>query len=700
MHRVSFESPDSGNTGLVTEFGGSGNNRTSKTSSSSSSSMEANDGPRALHRAWGEPPPQHDNSGEVTFRLLDSWTIAKRRICLMQNSRRSRRRSTLAAVQTIAHAQSLRNGDDDEDGAPKTVNTYDRWCQRFVVHPSCTKRLVWEFIGVFFVLYDLVVLPLPFIEATQTDFVIAMGWLLRLFWTADIGISFLTGYLSQDAEGMTEMRPSKVALRYLKTRLLLDLVIVSCDWLEVWITNDSALSLTQALRVVRCFRLARLAKMRNITDYVLNNIRSEGKMIWGYVFLLVMGLLLLIHLMACIWSGLRSSAWGSTGDTEQALSEQDPEMTTTRRYVESFHYVLSLFVGEHISQPANLVQRTFVVSVLTLSFVVSASFVGSLTTAMTRLQMIASQRSQQFAALNRYLSDCGISTRLCMRVQRNARHALRERMRNIPESKVELLHLISDPLRSEIHYEVYSPTLLRHPFFFLYNKINPAGVRQICHTTVSLMSLSRGDVLFSEFEVPAVPKMYFVSTGRLTYTQGLEGNHRVLSKQWLSEAALWTTWAHRGLLQARAECRLLAIDATRFTNIMSTFPTLHPHAYGEKFVSSLREANPGSSSSIIGLTDIGVDCEKSRALAVDAFHEVDEDFEQPPEWKTNRRFSVDSIGSVPSSSRANPGDFEYYLSKFLPRAWFRRGSMTSAPISLVSMRSSVNDWGHGWRSSQ
>jgi len=347
------------------------------------------------------------------------------------------------------------------------------------------------------------------------------------------------------------------------------------------------------------------------------------------------------------------------------------------RYVESFHFVLALFVGEHVSLPANLAQKIFTVVVLIFAFVVSASFVGSLTTAMTRLQIIASQRSAQFAALNRYLSDCRISARLSMRVQRNARHALRERIRNTHESKVELLTLISEPLRSEIHYEVHSPMLMRHPFFFLYNRKNPAGIRQICHTTISTLYLSRGDVLFSEFEVPAAPKMFFVCSGRLAYSQGIVEHHKVFAKQWLSEAALWTTWAHRGLLQARVECRLLTMDAHRFINIMTTFPTLHAAKYAELFVQHMADVEP-----LGQLSDIGEDSERLRSLACEAFAEIDEEVEVPTEWKAPRRHSVQSADSSMSSRTSLPGGRVSFsnVTTALPRAgtavvsWLRQAS--------------------------
>ena len=50
-----------------------------------------------------------------------------------------------------------------------------------------------------------------------------------------------------------------------------------------------------------------------------------------------------------------------------------------------------------------------------------------------------------------------------------------------------------------------------------------------------------------------------------------------------------TTWTHRGMLQVLKDCRMLALDAARFANLMGVFPTQHVVAYAERFVQHLTE---------------------------------------------------------------------------------------------------------------
>ncbi|CAE8584380.1 unnamed protein product [Polarella glacialis] len=400
--------------------------------------------------------------------MLDVWEQARARITSMQqlesaaSSKRKQRVAEMDAAESGAvdpNRTLLRSASRHSlEGTDAKRSWIDNRLQRFVVQPSSSKRVFWEFMGLIMVCYDIVIIPLQLLDPPEDTFYFVMSWATRMFWTLDLIFSFFTGYISQAAQGMIETRVTKIAVQFVKTRLALDLTIVTCDWLEVVLQaaeggagNGNAFRLISMLRAIRPFRLLRITKARNMTDFVLGHIRSEGAMIASYVLAIVLMLISMIHVIACLWYGLLVSTWGSGKGSERWEAMQG---SVTERYMYAFHFVLALFVGEHIMLPQSISQRFFTVVVLIIAFVVGASFVGGLTTAMTRLQIIASQRSSQFAALNRYLSDCNISRLLSIRVQRNARHALKERKRNTPESKVELLQVISEPLRAEIHYEV------------------------------------------------------------------------------------------------------------------------------------------------------------------------------------------------------------------------------------------------------
>lgn len=519
--------------------------------------------------------------GSVSFDVLPTWVCGE--------GQTESRSGSMSSISTLRKCSQNFEEEDPIMG---------RWEQRvsqFVVYPSSRVYLCWDIFGLLLVIRDILVIPLQILDAMESSFTSFVTWLARLFWTADILMSFMTGYVS--SQGVVEARPRQIAKHYARTRLPLDLFIVMCDWSEVVLGASAGWSLLGILRAMRLVRLIRLIKnQRSILEFM---IRSEWMTLVASVQASLILLLALIHVIACVWYGIQA---GSTSDMGSFDGDKAPLTGKLwERYTFCFHLVLALFLGEHLVIPQTLVERAFTVVLLFFAFVVNAAFVGTLTTAMTRLQIIASQRSAQFAALSNYLSDYGISRELALRVQRNAQHALNEQKRNTPESSVALLALISDQLRAEIHYEVYSKHLLVHPFFRFFNDLHSICIRLICHSAVSQMSLSRGDVVFSEFEVPSCPQMFFIVSGRLAYTQGMREQEGVSVNQWLAEAMLWTNWVHRGTAQALTECRFLVLDCAKFIDSVSMYRT--PKRFACKYAASyIRALNRISESDI---SDVG-----------------------------------------------------------------------------------------------
>mmetsp|Transcript_36903 Transcript_36903/g.68009 ORF Transcript_36903/g.68009 Transcript_36903/m.68009 type:complete len:146 (+) Transcript_36903:2-439(+) len=85
--------------------------------------------------------------------------------------------------------------------------------------------------------------------------------------------------------------------------------------------------------------------------------------------------------------------------------------------------------------------------------------------------------------------------------------------------------------------------------------------------------------------------MYIVCMGNLEYTKVYGASCIVTheDEQWVSEAALWTQWMHRGILKAMSNCRLVTLDATLFQDIVGGFEHLDfdPRKYAAQYVHHL-----------------------------------------------------------------------------------------------------------------
>lgn len=526
--------------------------------------------------------------------------------------------------------------------------------KHYMFEPNSARRIAWDLLGLVLIFLDGVLLPFQLFAPPENTFTSTVFWIARIFWTVDLPLSFLTGILMPD--GNVNMNPTLIARSYCRSWLVPDISIVSLDWTEVLMTATQGGTGTggtvRGLRLIRITRVARVIKLPQLVRFFDERVRSEKLMLLLSVFKITLFILGLAHVVACLWYGLGESTHGDSWVKAEDLGEGSGA-TLSKKYLYSFHWSITQYVGgmDEIL-PTNHTERLFATIVVFCAFVVSACFVSSITSSLTRLHIIAGKRSGQFSALRRFLCDRGVSSETMVRVQRNAQHALLEKQRNVPEGEVELLSLISEPLLVEIHFEEHSPVLKTHPFFALYLDMNPAGMRKLCHSGVSVKTISKGDVLFSSGEIPAHPAMHCCCGGNLLYEQtagnGKDGRiMRVTKGTWISEAVLWVSWTHQGMLRASTDhCRLLKVNAENFQKIASQFQNLefHPGLYAACFAAWLREQQEDET-----LTDI-TSSVMAEDIVSNAYYNNETDSDAKPKVDFAR---TSSRHSVTSSSRCS-----------------------------------------------
>jgi len=200
-------------------------------------------------------------------------------------------------------------------------------------------------------------------------------------------------------------------------------------------------------------------------------------------------------------------------------------------------------------------------------------------------------KSLDFSLLRRYLSEGRISNKLIVRIQRNAQHAMSQMSKAAAESDIKLLQIVSEPLLTELHYELYNPVLTKHHLFKQYSEYCPPAMRKVCHTAVSTKMFSRHDLVFSIGEIPHAPQMFFILHGHLEYTNPTEAKLIRCSdkRPWISEAVLWTSWMHVGELTALTNCQLVLVDALAFHRVAGQYPIadIDLQAYAQRFVDEL-----------------------------------------------------------------------------------------------------------------
>mmetsp|Transcript_136099 Transcript_136099/g.254341 ORF Transcript_136099/g.254341 Transcript_136099/m.254341 type:complete len:350 (-) Transcript_136099:49-1098(-) len=312
-------------------------------------------------------------------------------------------------------------------------------------------------------------------------------------------------------------------------------------------------------------------------------------------------------------------------------------------------------------QPHNSIERVFAVLTLLVAFLLSACAVSSITTSMTHLELVTTQQSTSFAMLRQYLNHNHISKVLALRIQvlalriqRSAQTAVNDRKRDTPEAGVELLKYVSEPLRVELHYELNAQVLIMHPFFYYYDMSYSSAMRQVCHSGVSRLTLHRGDVLFST-DTAGEPRMFFFFRGRMNYWKDSAKTPTVVkTPEWACEYALWTSWSHRGLMQAATDCGILILNADTFQKIACQFISKDANIiqYGKEL---LRHLNITDRSLRSDLPDPSLDLED---LAARVFPDVESNVPLSPGMSMIERLQKKVRTSVESGKSKGEADFK------------------------------------------
>jgi CRP-like cAMP-binding protein len=489
------------------------------------------------------------------------------------------------------------------------------YLQELVLHPSSPKRLCWTVLGMLLIIYDMIMLPMSAFDLPLDDLAVVMSWFIASFWSIDTVAQFFVGFY---AHNKLEMRVRKTVRNYLRSWFIVDFVLVLIDWAVIVTdilntsgsrSNASALRVAKSvktMRTLRSIRLLRVVKFPQIFKLVTTSLgRSEYASLCMGIVKHLCSILMVNHLIACLWYLIGKEHHG--GWVAYYASDEDWD----HLYLMSLHWSLTQFTPSTMAvQPQTVGERLFTVTVIVFALITFSSFVSSITNLMTHLRSLKSTEAKQFDKLERYLHDSKISFHLSLRVRRFLEHSIGETKRRPQEKDVDLILRLSEPLRQELHYEVHSPVVQRHPFFANYSLLNLPAMQKLCHTSVRTTALSTDDVLFNSGET--AKSIYFLTGGLCEYIRHV-GSREVVKEvqhgEWAAEMVLWTPWEHRGLMKASTESSLHAVSVGEFHQVvsMSKAGQLEASAYAMAVVKTLNE-KASQAGNIKGLSDLdGVD---------------------------------------------------------------------------------------------
>lgn len=134
------------------------------------------------------------------------------------------------------------------------IQEYTGFLRHFMIFPSSPGKLTWDVIGAALIVYDLFAISMQVFSPPETGLTIFMQWFILIYWTLNMLVSCMVGYIDK---GIFVMVPHKVVLHYLKPWFLIDIIVVGSDWIfSLSESGNSAESSVKLLRSLRLFRMA------------------------------------------------------------------------------------------------------------------------------------------------------------------------------------------------------------------------------------------------------------------------------------------------------------------------------------------------------------------------------------------------------------------------------------------------------------
>jgi len=469
-------------------------------------------------------------------------------------------------------------------GAIATSGTIACVESHLVVEPQSPIRICWASVGVFLMLYDLIILPMQAFQLPESTSLLVMNWFQQLFWTFDIVFSFFTA-IYVNTELVRDLGP--IAKAYAKSWLAFDLGVLLPLWVEKLVGSGvSSLSAFRYVRMLRFLRLARLAKFERMLSDALAAINSP-------VFLLVLGMVKLMFCLVCV-SHVNACIWFLMGEQEPGgWTAIVRDRTIFYKYVMSMHWALTQYQGTSEIVPGISVgERVYAVTTVLFSLLILSSFVSSLTNMMMQLQALHDERTFQQRAVRSYLSSKHISTKLSIRVKKYIEW--KQTVQGV-HSNTEVFNFLPLEMVMDLNLEVHSPCLSNHEFMNALLIVYPRLSRRLLHQSLKVLSLAPGELVFSGQETCFY--MYFVQSGELNYVNIIRkqseveilGEYVIHPTLFLSEPSLWMHWQHKGDLTVSCFAGLLTIAANEFGIVISSHPPAHASCvlYARRFISGM-----------------------------------------------------------------------------------------------------------------
>jgi voltage-gated potassium channel Kch len=181
------------------------------------------------------------------------------------------------------------------------------WETARLLHPSSTRKLVWDLLLGILILYSVITVPFRIgFDQPATGGADIFDWIVDCFFLMDMGVCFNTAFFddSTDQADVLVLDRKRITVKYLKTWFIIDLAsTVPIDRIvTAALEGGGNLRSLKLIRVLRLVRLLKLLKLLNLSS-VLGASGSEIDINPALIKLvkILFSMVFVAHLLACWW---------------------------------------------------------------------------------------------------------------------------------------------------------------------------------------------------------------------------------------------------------------------------------------------------------------------------------------------------------------------------------------------------------------
>ncbi|CEM29188.1 unnamed protein product [Vitrella brassicaformis CCMP3155] len=461
-----------------------------------------------------------------------------------------------------------------------------------IISPDSTFRVVWDLVGVVFILYQTLMIPfLLSFSVTPTGGWYVWEWFVDSFFISDIFLNFVTGYYDK---GHLIMKQRKIAYTYSLGWCLVDTpASFPYEFVYGLASGGGANSALSAPRLLRFLRFAKMFRvLRLLRVLKLNRLlfKIEEHLNWDALSVAFEALKLgCIIVFLAHWSACCFFAIGRMSERRfDSDKSADPGENTSwlikfhfrdkpivDQYVASVYWTLTTVatVGLGDVVPTNTYERIYANVLMVMACGTFAMVVGNLTTVANRANEETKANYSMIKRIVKYMNAHNCPRFLKYKVKRYLEFVLTHSHR--ADGVADVLELLSPSLKTEMAMALVGRVLTRFPLFAELGKRFLRQVAMKCH----MISFAPGDVVCQAGQL--MTEMYFVISGRVQLCAPtdsdafLKGDAGIrMTGSYFNEASLFDETARSSLCVCRTFCNILVVDRADVLSSLEHFPAL------------------------------------------------------------------------------------------------------------------------------